>query len=264
MKYSDVKRGFIIKEVKMEEKLLKIKQIKIDESIYPRNKWGWQTSYDYAESMKTGAQFPAILVGLANSQYYLIDGRHRLEALKMNKKDHVQAEILRGLSKKEMFVEAIKRNIQHGRQLSMQDKIKVAARLKDLNFTPAKISELVQIPSGKLKQFIAERVTNTLNGDRVILKAPVKNMGDKSVSDDFDNIQDSISSHSQGSILDQVITILENELLDFKNKAVKRKLNRLAYLVNELQIKYDFVKPRGKKKWSGKRKSRGQKKKSKK
>ena len=60
--------------MKKQMKKIEVGKVKFDESIYPRIQPNWQTTYDYAQSMKTGAKFPPIGVALHRGQFVLIDG----------------------------------------------------------------------------------------------------------------------------------------------------------------------------------------------
>ena len=119
--------------------LISIDQIVFDETIYPRCSWGWVTAYDYAQSMKAGAVFPPITVAEYGGKFILIDGKHRVEANKSNKQKHIQCEVLKGLTKQQMFLEAIKRNIINSRPLTPQDKAGIIIHLKEMKDYPYNI-----------------------------------------------------------------------------------------------------------------------------
>jgi len=84
--------------------VLPITQVIEDESVYPRCNWGWQTAYDYQMSMKAGAEFPPIVVAEFRGKTILVDGKHRLVAYKHNKVEHIQCEVLKGLSKNQIYL----------------------------------------------------------------------------------------------------------------------------------------------------------------
>lgn len=218
----------------MKTKLLKLKSIQINEKLYPRVKCSWQTTYDYAESMKAGAKFPPIIVALYKGNYYLVDGRHRLEAYRLNKEEYVQAEVMRNKTEHQIYLEAVKRNISHGRPFSVQEKVGIIKRLQDIDYDLDKISKIVNIPVKRIKQFIVTKVTSTLSGEPVILKAPLEHFAGIQVSDDFEQRQDKFSAHSQIDLLDQTINLLENELIDLTDDEVVKKLEKLALLINRL------------------------------
>jgi len=226
----------------MATKILGIEEIKVDEKNYPRNKWSWQTSWDYANSMRAGSEFPPIEVAMLRRRYFLVDGRHRLEANRMNKEVHIQATINRRIkTTKSLYIESVKRNIANGRQFSVQDKIQIYVRLKDMRMKDAEISRLIQVPLDKLDAFTYNKITNTYTGDTIVLKAPLKNMGGTTVRQSLEQEQQVFSSHSQISILDELITLLRNKYIDLENKEVKKRFETLITLIN------GYLEPTGRK-----------------
>lgn len=221
----------------MKEKILSLNQIKLDETIYPRALYYWQTAYEYSEAIKAGAKFPPITVAKIKNlheKYFLIDGRHRLEAIKMNKGKYISAEILKEMTKDQAYVEAIKRNIIHGKRFNVSEKARIIAKLEDLNYKPAEISKLVQIPAEKLSTFVASRMTYDMAGEKVILKSPLRHLAGKNTNKNIEYIQAPISSgQSQIKILNDLINLLENNLIDKKNKQVKIRLKRISVLINK-------------------------------
>lgn len=211
-------------------KSVKIEDIFFDEDLYPRTQSNWQTSYDYAQSMKTGSKFPMIILALLNKKLYLVDGKHRLEAYKQLKVKSVKAVIYTGWNKKKIFEEAIKFNIAHGRGLSPYEKRLIAQKLLELKYKNKDISNLIQVPMDKLKTFVAERIVNTLTAyndsaeesqriTSVIVKSGGKHLKGTMV-EDIENIQEDWSMHSQEDLLKQFLTLLDNKLLDKHNPKV--------------------------------------------
>ncbi len=132
--------------------------------MYPRIDYGWQTAYDYAESMKTGAKFPPITVNKYAGKYYLIDGKHRLGAYELYDEEYVEAEILRDLSEKEIYIESVKRNISHGQPFVEEDIDKIKIALEDFKLSYEEISEIIRVPTEEMKPVIATKI------DSLILK----------------------------------------------------------------------------------------------
>jgi len=220
----------------MEEKILKISQIKIDEKLYPRTKCDWFTANDYKHSMKAGAVFPPIEVALYRGHYYLIDGRHRIEATKRCKEENIQTIVHLNLTAKEIFIKAVEANISHGRPLSPQDKALVIDRLEKLNFNEMEISRMVNIPLDKLEAFKFNKITNTVSGEAVYLKGPSSNYAGVQVSNDFDNNQSTFSAMGQIHLLKQAIALIENGMVDFKNEDINRLFIKWKSLVKAVKI----------------------------
>lgn len=199
-------------------------------------KCNWLTTYDYAESMKAGAKFPPITVALYKRGYYLVDGRHRLEATKSNKEKYIDAEVKKGLSAKEIYLLAVKMNIGHGRQFSVQEKANIILKLKDMNYNISQISQIVSIPLTSIQSFMTNRITNTISGKQVILKAPIKKLKDQPVEENINYEQDMFSASSQIQIIEQLIRLIENNWLDIENEQILNKLEKLSNLLESIKV----------------------------
>lgn len=223
----------------MEEKFNKtveIKDIILEEEFYPRSTVYWQTSYIYAENMKSGAEFPPITLALINENLFLVDGKHRIEAHKLLKKKEIKAEVHTGWTRKKVFEEAIKRNMVHGRVLSPFERRRLVLKLRDWDYNNKQISELIQVPITKLNHFVGQRLVNSITGE-VIVKSAIKHKSNSSKEYqsqeliDMEVAQDSLSSKSQVSLLKQLLVLLENDLLDKANPKIKNLLTEIKELI---------------------------------
>ena len=216
--------------------VIRIDTINFDEKLYPRTKWDWFTVNDYKNSMKTGAVFPPIEVALFKKKFYLIDGRHRIEARKQLKDEYISAIVHKNLNQKQIFVKAIQSNIIHGRPLSFQDKMMVVDKLQKLSFSMKDIVRLVNIPADKITKFSIERVTNTISGETVYLKATTKNFAGQSVPDDFEDMQEPFSTRGQLSLLRQTVSLFQDGLVDFNDREIVKEVVKLKSIVQSLKI----------------------------
>lgn len=214
----------------MKQKLLKIEQVKVDKDVYPRMQVDWVTCARYYNALKSGATFPPITVAKLGTQYLLVDGAHRLKSHKDNKETHIQVEVLEGLDKKGIYLEAVKRNNSHGRQFSTQEVTQICITLEAWNMSEEEISEIVRIPAVDIKPFVAKRMTRISETQEAIsLKAPLQNLAGIEVSEDFD--QSRISSKSQLQMLDVVTLMLKNGWIDKDSQIIKEKLIKLYELL---------------------------------
>lgn len=215
----------------METKILGIKQIVWDKEIYPRAQYNWHNAYVYSQAMNSGAVFPNIIVALVNGQYYLVDGKHRLEALRMNKQEFATCNIIGAKSLDEVYIQAIKYNISHGQQLSPYEKAVIAMKLQKMNVSNENISQIIQVPLGKLQDFVAKKMTNTVTGEEFILKAPNGNLAGVVVNDATMQAQSSYSSQSQRQIVHQLVLLLQNDSINMKD----------AFLVEDLKLLHSLI-----------------------
>lgn len=219
-----------------QQKLLARNQIVEDIELYPRNHYNWFLGNKYAKAMRTGATFPPIVVAYFAGKYYLVDGKHRLEALKINKEVNVQAEVLKGLSRAKIFAEAVKRNVVHGAALSTQETANCISKLRNLNFSDVQISKIVNIPANKIEKFVADRITNSITGEEIALKAPLKHLAGEEVSEEVLANQGVYSAKSQVHVVDQMLMLLETGAFNTRNESVMNKLKMVHKLIKELVL----------------------------
>jgi len=221
-------------EIKM-IKLLDIKQIFVDERLYPRSQWSWQTSYDYQQSMKVGAKFPPIVVNEYADKYYLIDGMHRMKAYLSNKVESIQCEVLKLESMEAMFKECVARNIGNGRPLSCQDKALIIGKLKSMDISLPEISIIVQMPIDKVEQFVAQRITNSITGEEIYIKSPLIDITSE-IGTDFNELQRVFSATSEQQIISQFRRLLEIKTLNLKNPTILNDLKIIRKLIEKIVL----------------------------
>lgn len=208
-------------------KLLKISKLEFDSELYPRMKTGWQTAYQYAQAMKAGSEFPSILVGSLDRKHYVIDGWHRIEALKMLKENYVHAIIKPFESKKEMFAEAVRVNSKHGRPLSVQEKVRIIHKLGELKFSLKEISKIVKVPVDKIELFKVRTVIGP-NGKPVYQKSVTTKAG---ITEPIN--QSSFNVRSVRHLLVQLVELLETGSFEFDDDEVKGLAGRAYNLLGE-------------------------------
>lgn len=222
---------------KINTKLL-INQIVLDETLYPRNTYYWQVAYSYSSAMKSGAKFPKIVVAKLDNSFVLVDGKHRLEAYKLLKKKFVDVEVLVGLTKEKIFEEAVRRNITHGKPLSVQEKLQVAVKLRDMHYTTEKISQLVQIIPSQLKSLLGKRLFNSITGEEIVLKKEFEDVSKSPYAEvakeDIETLQDNFTGQEPTHIIDELIVLLKTKALNLRDKKVKEKLLKLKSLLRKI------------------------------
>ena len=163
----------------------KIKDIYIDDDIYPRINKSNKTIEAYIESLKAGAKFPPIEVQKINNegteQIILLDGLHRLEAYKESKIDEIDVIFWKEdiLNKKEYLndlrLRAANLNIQHGDRLSHEDmkqtSRKIATDDPEKKYTEQKIADQLGIPQQTVHDWIADiRANQTASRNNIIYR----------------------------------------------------------------------------------------------
>lgn len=221
----------------MKQKLLKIKSLVFDKELYPRAKEEtyWQTAWRYSQAMKMGNKFPPILVGLFKRKKYVVDGWHRVEAMKLLKEEFISATVKRYTDKRDMFADAVKLNSVHGQPLSPWDKVRIIYKLEEMKFTLEEISEIVKVPVDKIERFKARTVIGP-NGKPVFLKSVVAKAVDKPRNGLSVN-QEDLTVRTVQNLLEQLIELLESDVCPLEEGSVRELSIKVYGLLGErLQI----------------------------
>lgn len=216
------------------KKLLKIVDLVCEEKLYPRIKLGWLTAYQYSQAMKSGSEFPAIVVGSFEGKMYVVDGWHRIEAKKLLKEEYIQATVKTYESFKDMFIDAVKFNATHGRPLSVQEKVRIVELLKQYGIEKEQITEIVKIPFDKIERF-SERAIVKPNGTVEYLKSVTAKSGVE------DAEQDSFNVRSVESLLVQLAELLKSDSFAFAEKVQGLATEVYSLLGEKLKLKVEAV-----------------------
>lgn len=224
----------------MKTQVLKIAGLKFDPELYPRLKVGWLTAYQYAQAMKAGSVFPPIVAGRFSGQLYVVDGWHRVEAKKILGEEYVEGVVKEYKSREDMFVEAIKLNVSHGRPLSVQEKVRLIKKLEDLNFSLEQISKIVLVPVERVEVFKARAIVGP-NGKPIYIKSAVARAvetPEEAAGVDMSRF----SVRNVADLLEQLIELLESDVYPFDNKRVKELTVRLfSLLQDKLELKAEAM-----------------------
>jgi len=201
----------------LKSRVVPIDKLCMDPEIYPRLKVGWLTAYSYSQAMKAGQEFPPVQVGLFKGKMIVVDGWHRIEARKLLKLKYVQAVLVKYTNLRDLFADAVRLNISHGRPLSMHEKVRIIDRLQSYDFSIEDISRLTAIPVDGLKVFTARTLTLP-SGEKVYLKSPLA----KSPGAHPENVnQQVLSGIGAESLMTQLIELFESGAVDIENVRVR-------------------------------------------
>lgn len=95
--------------------------IRTDGGTQPRASMDMVVIAEYAESMKTGASFPPVVVFFDGSDYWLADGFHRVAAAKQIKAQSISADVRQG-TRRDAVLFSVGANASHGLRRTNDDK----------------------------------------------------------------------------------------------------------------------------------------------
>ena len=111
-------------------KVMHIDEITLDSRLQSRTEIDEETVYQYAEDIKAGDEFPAVLAYFDGINHYLADGYHRYHAHKRAQKVSILCEVVNGTIR-DAILHSTSVNSKHGKQRTNADKRKSVMTLID-------------------------------------------------------------------------------------------------------------------------------------
>ena len=111
-------------------KVMNIGALVLDARLQSRTEIDEATVADYADNIKTGDEFPPVLVYFDGINYYLTDGYHRYHAHKRAEKVSILCEVVNGTFR-DAVLQATGVNSKHGMRRTHADKRKAVMTLLD-------------------------------------------------------------------------------------------------------------------------------------
>jgi hypothetical protein len=218
------------------QKPLKIKEIEISEKLYPRKELNEKLVREYVDCMQRGDIFPNLYVAYFKKRYYLIDGRHRLEALELLGDKFATCDVKDNFAKfDDIYLASVRANLKHGLRYTKLDRIKIALKLKELRFEIEDISKLVKIDIKELEKLGYYKATKVSFGGKSVERIKRREIGvgvvdsvlgkvisseeldNNTISDFYDFLLKDKFKHSKENI------ILLNKIKNRINEIVRKK-----------------------------------------
>ncbi len=140
---------------------LSISQLRLDGGTQPRDQLNMIVIAEYAEAMRSGAEFPPVEAMYDGSDYWLWDGFHRVEAARLNGDGaaSLEANIRQG-TRRDAVLASAGANVTHGQRRTNADKRRaVLALLADAEWSAwadNEISRRCAVSAGMVGQLRAE------------------------------------------------------------------------------------------------------------
>ena len=138
------------------KKEIPIEYIEFDEKIKGiRNSQSEEAIGRYMEKYESGTSKPISVKEIDRQHYILIDGFHRLEAIKRLKRRKIEAETI-DISDKELYAKAVEFNVEHGVQLTKEEEEGILINLFEDGKTQGEMGKIFHIS----QQAISKRIEN--------------------------------------------------------------------------------------------------------
>jgi len=217
----------------MQTKILKIKDIIVNEKLYPREHLSQLTVKEYAKAMKDGDIFPLIEVALFEKKFLLVDGRHRLEANMHNGEEYIRADVKSNYTDvKQIYLASVKANLKHGKKLSEQDKIKIALKLRDMSYDIADISKLLHLVVSKIERIRNVKIKRQILNEKIQKHEIPTTISETTKHEEDIPIVDKLTE--QIDTLQSFYDFLCDEKLKIDNTEIKTLINKIKLKLDKL------------------------------
>jgi len=129
----------------MKIKEIPVEYIEFDEKIKDiRNSQSEEAIGRYMEKYESGTSKAILVKEIDRQHYVLIDGFHRLEAIKRLKKRKIEAEIT-NIEDKELYSKAVEQNVEHGVRLTSDEEEKIILELFEQGKTQEEMGKIFHL-----------------------------------------------------------------------------------------------------------------------
>lgn len=203
---------------------MKREAIRVDEELYPRYAQDENLKSSYAEAMRSGAEFPPVVV---DQHGRVIDGVHRLSAYEINGVNVIPVERIKVKDDVDYFKRAMTANAHHGRRYTHIDYAHIVLKGRALGLTDEQIAPLVYVTPGFLEE--VTRDWFALNGkkEQVAIKRTIKHMKGRQLTVDQVEANKKLGGMQPNFYANQIILLVENDLIDTDNTKTVSKLQEL-------------------------------------
>jgi hypothetical protein len=213
-----------------------IDEITFQRLIYPREikdsyngEPFWYHVDRYQKALTVGHKMPPIVLARLDGKNILIDGYHRMLAYQRLNRTEIEATFIDVKDWNEAFLESVARNVVHGAPLGRWEMVRAANRLMtDGGYSAEQISFAVGMPQVELNRQVQQRIyIAPTTGEQIIVKRPVVGVKQQLPTEFSDESQSPLSTQYQSRLIDQVSSLIENNLLDTASATVRASIDRL-------------------------------------
>jgi hypothetical protein len=207
----------------------------IDYNLYPRFEVDPQHVHYIREAIRAGVTLPPVIA--IEKDLRIVDGVHRTNAyLKEFGPEHPIDVVLKSYKTDALaFQDAIRLNAGHGRALTRYDRVHSILRAEELGLSVDETAAAMGMTVKSLGELRADRIgvlrAPGKEKEEKPLKRTISHMAGKQLTEAQITANDKLGGMNQSFYVNQLITLIENGLLDTKNERLMRRLAVLSRLL---------------------------------
>lgn len=211
---------------------LKLSEIVIDESIYPRSQVNLYAVQRMVHAFESGATFPPLVIETATKR--LVDGRHRYETYKRKGVEKTNVTEKSYTSEADLYADAVRLNIGHGQSLDQFSVRSAVAKLIEFGYARAAISEIVRIPVEHIETII-KGFAVAPTGQPVALKGGLRHMAGQPLSEQQAQVNKTYAGGKVTFYARQIADVLTTDMWPRDSGAFAEQMDRLVELWTDIR-----------------------------
>lgn len=216
-----------------------IADLVLDFDFYPRSSVDKQHVHYMAEAISAGAELPPVIIDRKSKR--VVDGFHRVRAYARLKGPKCKIEVVEKTyrDERQLFLDAMRYNANHGRMLSTYDRVHCLLRCDRLNIRTDDVASALNLTASAIETLRKERVGKLVgirkkNGAPMPLKRTIGHMKGKVLSKEQWEANEQLGGMQQLFYVNQLLMLIDSDLLDKENEALMERLALLGKKISEL------------------------------
>lgn len=211
---------------------LKLSELVEDFDLYPRADVDSAHVSHIEDAIDASASIPPPIIDEKSKR--IIDGFHRVRAWRRSLGDDGEIDVIVRAYKneREMFLEAMRLNANHGRNMTSYDRTHAIAKATKMDIDPAEIASALNMSIDKVTSFKVDRCAKLENSRRAIpIKRPIWHMRGRELTQEQADVIPNLGGNSQGFYAAQLIKLIKNNLIDSGDERLMEQLKELFELL---------------------------------
>lgn len=230
-----------------EEVTVQLEQIEIDQSIYPRAYVSDNHIEAMEDAVRAGATLPPILIDRRSMR--LVDGYHRYQRAKRAGDESIRAILQDFEDEQAVFEAAISANAQHGYNYAPYDRQRIIGIGLQLGLTIDRLAtalNMTVVKASSLQRGFSESdkrhsgvILPSAKAEKKRRYVPFDGSGHRAKAEPTGVAVQSLpglpntAGESQMFYINQLVVVIENKLLDFRQDRLTYMLHKLAKLIQD-------------------------------
>jgi hypothetical protein len=212
---------------------LKVSALVFDFNLYPRQQVDMHHVAEMVEAKKAGIDFPPVLIDKKSKR--IVDGFHRAKTeLRIDGADATIEVVEKSYrSEREMFLDAMRHNANHGRALSSYDRAHAVILAGNLGLDDEAIAGALSITVDRVSSLRVNK-SATAGKLQVPIKRTIRHMAGGKLTKRQVETNRKLGGMEQLFYVNQLVMLIESGLLDKGNEDLMEKLAKLHELLGEL------------------------------